>query len=338
MTTPIELALTEEELYNFDTAGWLHVRGVLSTAEQAAAAHALDSDGAADAVAQDLLHHPSLKLRLAQLFTSANSSDVDRAIRDDGTFSLKLGGHAALLPRSEEEVLAGGPGDGGILDMGRSYLNAGGHRYIHGLTVVWAVAAGRATGGYTVVSASHKATMPVPAAMRRPAADGGNEAPFRNLGLLQQPPLAAGDVLLISSATLHGARHPDAGCAGPRLLRCELLSSRTRPTEAAVPSRPHAPEREAPWMSQLSPLERVVMGLDPQKRKAGDGLPTVRAANGKAWLERSDGGEEEEEQQQEGVRHPSVLMPDPSCSPQHLEEFLLWDMCGYLNLLRLICH
>jgi|EP01043_Picozoa_sp_COSAG02_P002361 hypothetical protein len=44
------MQLTEEDIYNFDTAGFLHLRGVLSVAEQedaAAAVRAAGSDAAA---------------------------------------------------------------------------------------------------------------------------------------------------------------------------------------------------------------------------------------------------------------------------------------------------
>jgi hypothetical protein len=93
--------LTDEDVYNFDTAGWLHLRGVLSLAEQLAAASALDlgrgggrgggnvaagtpvitaqrrandvprsawdDDDAATAVAQGLVELPALRDRLIQL-------------------------------------------------------------------------------------------------------------------------------------------------------------------------------------------------------------------------------------------------------------------------------
>ena len=133
-------------------------------------------------------------------------------LREDGSLTLQMNGPAAEVPSQTNEALTGGPGAGGVIDTARSYLYESGHRYVHGLVVVFAVSdaefGGRAqesrrvSPGYAVVSGSHKGTLEVPASIR----SGDNSAPLVNLGILRQPPLAAGDVLLISSAALHGSR------------------------------------------------------------------------------------------------------------------------------------
>ena len=309
--------LTVEELYNFDTAGWLHLPSVLSSSELAAAVSSL-TKMKPDQLAEQLLEHPALKLRIEQLFASPNRSDADRVVLEDGTFTLQMNGPAAEVDSTQAELLTGGPvGEDGVLDTSRTYFNQAEHRYVHGLVVIWALTFGESEGGYEVVTASHKTTLPVPAHMRAVGSDGA----LRDLGLLQHPPLQAGDVLLVSSATLQGARRPPGG-TGPRLLRAEILSQRARTT---VMQEAHAPEREAGWMAELDPIQRVVMGLEPQKRTAGDGLPTVRARNGRAWLEHDVEGTK-------SLHHPTVLVPNLELPEHQREEFFLWELGGYLVL------
>jgi hypothetical protein len=326
--------LTPEELYNFDTAGWLHLRGVLDAEGLARIAARCPTGDHADLseLAWELAHDPPLKQRLAQLVVTPNRASVDAALSSAGELTLKMNGHAVMLggdggmtrQQDEEEDLVGGPGAHGVLDMTRSYSNEADHRYIHGLVVIWALGGSpEAAGGYAVVSASHKATLPIPAHWRLPPTHGGHDAALRDLGLLHQPDIRAGDVLLVSSATLQGVRRPlGALAAGPRLLRCELLSRRARLT---TPQSAHHPSLEEDWMAELTPLQRTVMGLEPQHRTPLDGHPTVRAKDGRAWLEpESTGGG--------AVYHPSVLKPNLDCSDQQHEESSLWEIGGYLIL------
>ena len=78
-------------------------------------------------------------------------------------------------------------------------------------------------------------------------------------------------------------------------------------------------------MAELTPIQRVVMGLEPQKRTMGDGLPTLRAHNGKAWLE-------EDVERTGRLHHPAALVPNPEMSEHQRQEFFLWETGGYLVL------
>ena len=168
--------LTEEDVYNFDTSGMLHLRGVLTASEQLAAAAAVQSAGADQSalgfLSKNLLEKPALRERVVQLVASvpesgdvwgdgaslAQGSPIDGAT---GELTLQTGVAAALTGK-DEESLAGGPGDeGGVLDFTRTYLYDAGHRYVHGLVVVWALEAGDTPGGYSVVAGSHKGTLEV---------------------------------------------------------------------------------------------------------------------------------------------------------------------------------
>ena len=237
---------------------------------------------------------------------------------ETGELTLQTGA-AAALGAKVNEALMGGPGAGGVLDFTRSYLCDAGHRYVHGLVAVWALQPGATTGGYACVAGSLKGTLEVPPHLREATAAGA--APLANLGILQQPPLAAGDVLLISAAALHGARPPAAGGTGPRLLRCEFLSHMAR-LDAATDG--HDPAREPAWTRELTEVERTVIGLAPQRRVGGDGHPIVRAAGGEAWLDGADGDA--------GPYHPAALVEDESRTAQQKEDMWLWETCGFLIL------
>jgi hypothetical protein len=234
-----------------------------------------------------------------------------------GELTLQTG-VASVCTGNEEEPLVGGPGEAGLLDFTRTYLYDAGHRYVHGLVVVWALESGTSVGNYACVPGTHKGTLEVPLNLR--GASGA--AALTNLGILQQPPLEVGDVLLISSAALHGARPPTNGGNGPRLLRCEFLSHMARLDGS---TERHDPARELEWMRELSDVERTVIGLEPQHRVAGDGHPTIRAsaAEGKAWLEDIPSNE---------PFHPAALVNNDGMTVQQREDVWLWETCGFLIL------
>ena len=325
--------LTEGDVYNFDTAGILHLRGVLPASEQQAAAAAVQAAGHNSAdlgdVARALLEKPALRTRLVQLVAAVpDNGDVwgDQAFLSQGSaidgktgeLTLQTGAAATLTGGKDEEALVGGPGEDGVLDFTRTYLYEAGHRYVHGIVVVWAVGAGETTGGYACVPGSHKGTLAVPGDLR--SVDGS--APLTSLGILQQPPLESGDVLLISSAALHGARMPEAGGCGPQLLRCEFLSHMARMDTAETEG--HDTEREPDWTQELTDVERTVIGLEPQHRTADDGHPTVHAADGQAWLVDDSPGA--------APHHPTALVENDSLDPSMKEDMWLWETCGYLIL------
>ena len=259
----METILTEEDIYNFDTAGWLHLPAVLTVSEQRAATAAVeaagDDEAALGAVARGLLEKPTLRTRIVRLVAhvpengdvwgdGAHLTQGSPVDGETGELTLQTGA-ASVLTGQENEALVGGPGADGVLDCARTYLCDAGHRYVHGLVVIWVVQAGCTAGGYACVAGSLKSTLEVPPHLRNVA----GSAPLANLGILQQPPLEAGDVLLVSAAALHGARRPENGSAGPRLLRCEFLSHMARPDAA---SERHDPAREPGWTQELTVSRR----------------------------------------------------------------------------------
>ena len=216
--------LTDEDTYNFDVAGYLHLPRALNAAtiEQLAAA---DDDEACAAL---LLDDPRLGRLLFEIFCDPSKYIIEQhqkgldfcgfaseAVQLDGSIThsgaqsgtdtqrARLGLSGGLQPNttgaSRLRPFEGGTDAEGVVDMSRSYFNTGGHRFAHGLRVVVPLAAGE--GGqqpWTVVCGSHKSSAPTPPQVREGRAD----AALSSLGLLQQPTLVTGDVLVITTGAL----------------------------------------------------------------------------------------------------------------------------------------
>ena len=71
--------------------------------------------------------------------------------------------------------------------------------------------------GYTVIPGSHKSTAETPAHLLT----GGVDWALESLGLLQQPPLRPGDVLVVAASAIHGLRHPVSN--GMKLFACPTV-------------------------------------------------------------------------------------------------------------------
>lgn len=199
------VALSDEEEYNWDVAGYLLLPAVL-TPQQVRDAAACADEGDFDSLVSE--ESPLLPV-LSRLCCSSDSRfDFGGLSVDVPPRELSLAGSMAPSP------LEGGTGKVGWVDHSRSYFNTGGHRFVHGIRVIWCLGGGKS--GYTVVPGSHKSTAETPAQL----ATGGVESALEDLGLLQQPPLRPGDVLVVAASSLHGLRHP-SNCT-MELLECLL--------------------------------------------------------------------------------------------------------------------
>ena len=265
---PLEpTVLTDEEEYNWDVAGYLLVPGVLSPEEVLEAAACAD-----DGDFEPLIGEGSALLpTLSRLCCSADS------MYDFGGIRVDIPPRELLPPElgaPSPPLEGGGTGAVGRVDHSRSYFNTGGHRFVHGVRVIWCLGSGQS--GYTVIPGSHKSTAETPAAVRTGDADDALES----LGLLQQPPLRPGDVLVIAASALHGLCSTTDTAEGPaRLVACDFSSNRARTADAlSHPTPPALGSAEPGWTAALSPVQRVVLGLDP---------PAVVRSNGNdhAWID-----------------------------------------------------
>jgi len=123
-------------------------------------------------------------------------------------------------------------------------------------------------GGFAIVPGSHKANLPPPPAVLR------NEAPP---GVLQQPALKAGDAVLFSEATMHGA------------LPWQPSDERRFALYRYGPAhhgygRGYLDGWSDEMMSDLSPEERVV--LEPPYGNRLD-RPSIRNGSAKVYASRS---------------------------------------------------
>ena len=295
--------------------------GALSTEELAAANLAFDSgDYSPDSVAQSqwepvvgARHGPSAMVsenpvlcgHLIQLFWSEETGDM----RHGSQFKLESPPHqlATVSTNSPKPLLEGGTSSDGTIDTSRSYFNEAGHRFCHGIKVIIALAAApKGSGGYTLVPGSHKSSVGTPDCVRTGKAD----AALHDLGLLQMPALAAGDMLIVASSLLQGIR-PWLGVGEQRLLLAEFTAGQARsdhqPPTTIEDVAAHMDAADGcvagstiEWLSQLSlAQQRVLTGDAPGSRSSA---------------------------------YPSVLVPNPVLSEERLLEFFLWDLCGYLIL------
>ena len=120
------------------------------------------------------------------------------------------------------------------------YIRRGDVRICNGLRVIVALASS-SEGDLVLVPASHKRGVPPSPAFLSGADD---------MGMTEQPVLAAGDVLLCAATTMSAVRgQPE------RLLEMCYISDRVMPTNGY-------PEIEAPdWTAALTPEQRAVVGL-----------------------------------------------------------------------------
>ena len=273
-------AMSEEDIYNFDTSGWLRLPSVLSPAEVRSAAAALAAGGAGEGLLAD---HPALQPVLEQLVVEHR---VDRSLFPPDRAPVKLNSPPQLLAPSGGPALRGGAFDAeGHEIRSRSYYTAGGRQYCRGLRVVWVLSdAEPEDGTLAVIGASHRSSLPAPTRVLS-----GDDT----MGTLERLELATGDLLVLSSALLFGVR-PAAPQNMQGLLISEVITPHARSSpgspivRAAAELEEMTPEPE--WMGELSPQERAVLGLrDPA---------ALRSDGHSVWLddnEKSAPSEETEE-------------------------------------------
>jgi hypothetical protein len=151
--------MDEEAIYNFDTSGWVLLRGVLSSSEVAAALSAGRTPGDVDSPAL-LAEHPALAAAAGALIGPQHGRGT--------TSTYKLDVPPALLSRPSSAALSGGRFDAAGQEVrSRSYRVEAGHRRCHGLRVVWALSdAGPADGAVAVIGGSHRSGLPAPPDVR----------------------------------------------------------------------------------------------------------------------------------------------------------------------------
>jgi hypothetical protein len=323
-------AMSLDDDYTFDVGGYIHVPGVLTSAELAACVAALDKDPAPGAPAQTdadffagtcaagqhtgcwgapwarLLAHPVLSRYLDELCGEGHRLDVAPALLPT----------VAPHDRSDSapvELAGGGGGD--VAARRVAYFHSNGFRQAQGVRVVFALAdAPSGAGGLCILPCTHRSVVPTPVAVRA-----GVDRP--SAALLRQPALAAGDLLLIASTTLRGLKQW-RGVGPQRLFSCEYTAPATFPSGGYIETPQLAPmPSEAGWAAKLTASARAEVGL----RTVGRGGALVPTADGRATRL----VEEDEVAAMEAERDAATaaLLRSTGCDPY---ELWFWTTFGFL--------
>lgn len=294
-------AMTNEENYCFDVAGYLHVPGTLTRQEVERLNGVIDEvgesegmlawPGAAKEPFRDLLVQPALVWYLNQLVGPGFILDRAPEIWCEATCDT-----AAPLTGGNE------PRDPSI-----AYYYQNGRRFSEGVRVLWALEdVNEGDGGFSLVPCSHKGYVATPEDVATGAGD---------MGLTYQPALKAGDLLIVALSTLQGMRSW-RGDGRQRLLSYEYVGRGVIGKAGTGPMVDEEPRPE--WHGELSAAQRASLY---KPGYAETTPPPTIVTDGKTT--RVDPSR--------AVFHPAFLQQDPASGIDH-EEFYFWDLNGYLVL------
>lgn len=283
--------MSNEENYCFDVAGYLIVRDVLTREEIEAYNRDLDQRGTTllPESAAKLRDHPVLVWYLNQICGEEFQLDKEPRLVGD-----EVGDAVGPLVGGNEPR-----------DWSRAYYYQNGVRFCQGVLAIWALAdVNEGDGGFVLIPASHRNYVETP----RDVLTGADD-----MGLIVQPSLKAGDLLLCAESTLHGIR-PWKGEGPQRLLTYGYVGKNVRsPIDVEADcEKESSPE----WLTELTPIQRAVMqGQDSHHASP----PSVVQSDGETcWIDESP-----------EVYHPSIYIRDPDSTIDE-KEFYFWDLCGHI--------
>ena len=286
--------MSPEEDYRFDVAGYLILRGVLTEAELSTCNQALDEGSGSEGMLEwpeplcdpfvKLCDHSLIAQYLKQLCWDEYRHDQPPRLIDETVCTTSeplIGGNE---PRR----------------WSRAYQQRNHTRYCHGVLAVWALTdVGKGEGGFVLVPGSHRSDLETPDDLL----DGTDE-----MGLVEQPVLEAGDLLLCAQNVLHGFR-PWKGVRKVRLLTYGYISGLVRRSDGSVQE-----GGPASWEEEMTPEQRAVLS-------ATESISSVVKSDGQTChVERTD-----------APHHPSIHVRDPNSNIDE-KEFYFWDLCGYAIL------
>ena len=222
--------MNADEDYGFDVSGYLHIPGLLSTAEVGACNRAIEAGEVAHGRSDSgplraVLESPGLAGYLESLCGADYVLDKGPILVGDGVEET-AGAPLSMGPPEDRRRLR--------------YANYADTRVSKGLRLFLALAPTPDDGGVILVPGSHNRVSEPPADFLAGTDD---------LGMTEQPELQAGDILLCSTTTLYGIR----GRPG-RLLEIQIIQS------GVTPSGGHDEVEGPEWLSELSPEKQLVVG------------------------------------------------------------------------------
>jgi hypothetical protein len=222
--------LSHDEEYAFQAAGYLCVPSVLDAAQVSGLSVALDASIAAHEspllrkAVRQLLVNPTSVWYLNQLVGPGFRLDTEPELLPEQTEPQRLSGGA--VPRRPEDAF---------------YHSRLGRRQCNSVRVLFALEEVRAgDGGYTLVPCSHCVNVAAPECVL----SGLDDLRRHGEGIIFQPPMRAGDMLIVAGACLQGMR-PWRGRQPQRLLSLRFVGRSI--VGAMGPSVPPNPLAGEPW-------------------------------------------------------------------------------------------
>ena len=362
----IATTLTPQQIYLFESSGFLVLRGILAASELIGISAEL-AEGSAGVGAR-LAQHPALLPILSELmddpeFVALPGQDPTEGRRgyfqmlnfngEEQCFDLieTPGLHTARDEGGAEPLEQWG---GGLHDPSRTYSHDRGTRICQAVRCVWVLppnssAAGSADTGagqhagqswrqhrpYAVVPGSHTAEVPTPPEIL--------QSGFDDSDLVTLPLLRAGDLLLHAATLVHAVRlgGSDAGAA-PRLMTAEYVTTMTgnwaggNGHHSSPGSNPDGRHAEPPeWFARLSPTQQAALGLHPN-----GAAPIVNPLTGETTLTTAaprQVGEslrlfEERTLREVTPLHPGLTSPVSKTDTALEREMYTWDCLGHVIL------
>ncbi len=285
-------SMSHEDDYRLDVAGYLIVRNVLNAEEVGACNRALDETAETVGMLEweEPWRDPFVKLRDHPALTQI----LDQLCWGD----VRLDAPPRLIEQRPEVACRPLVGGNEPRNWSRAYQHVNKTRYLHGVLVIWALSdVNEGDGGFVLIPGSHRSDLIVPADIR----DGSDD-----MGLVEQPALGAGDLLLCAQTLLHGVRPWKA--EPKRLLSYGYIGGLVRRSDNAIEE-----GEKATWVDEMTPEQRVVLSIDTNRS-----------------VVKSDGKATSIEEDAEGF-HPSIHVRDPDSEIDE-KELYFWDLCGYLVL------
>ena len=285
--------MTDEENYCFDVGGYLIVHQVLTKGEIKACNAALDKIETADGMLNlpDPLTDPWVQLR-------------DRPVLLTYLEQLTIGGFQPgssprLVGKAEADKEGWLTGGNEPRDPSRAYYHQNQVRFSGSVIAIWALTDVEAgDGGFVFVQGSHRSYVETPPNLLSGA---------DNTGLVSQPALKAGDLLLCVETLLHGVRPWKNGSR--RLMAFHYLCEQASSTGGMSDPPPD-------WIDELTSEQQAVIA----PRGRPDALPVIMSDGKVCTVE-----------ERPGSFHPSIYTRDPNTDIDE-KEFYLWDLCGHLVL------
>ena len=293
--------MSNEENYCFDVAGYLHVPGVLTREEIDVLYQRLDKNEQTQGMLswpkaerepfRNLLIHPKLVWYLNQIIG----------------YGFRLDQEPTWIYNAANQVITPLAGGNEPQDPARTYYFQNGRRYCQSVRAIWALTdVEKGDGGFVMVPCTHKSRVETPVDIVTGEDD---------MGLIFQPSLKAGDLLLVAGNALQGMR-PWQGKEQQSLLSYSYAG------RAAIQSAGNGDRtRDNPspeWHQQISADQRA--SLYHPGYSDSTPAPTIVTDGKTTNLDES-----------RDVFHPSIYKLDPDSGIDH-KEFYFWELNGYLVL------